>query len=164
MTYQKQNFIDGETLLDAEIFNHIEDGIVAVETAAGNAATAASNAQEAATQAAAKADAATATANSAKSTAAAKQDKLVSGENIKTVNGQSLLGSGDIEIVGGGGGSSKTVDLIIFMGQSNMAGRGVAAEAPVVPEGHGYEFRAISDPTRLYPLAEPLRKKSARPR
>ena len=30
-----------------------------------------------------------------------KQDKLVSGENIKTINGESLLGSGDIEISGG---------------------------------------------------------------
>lgn len=32
----------------------------------------------------------------------AKQATLVSGTNIKTVNGESLLGSGDIEIVGGG--------------------------------------------------------------
>ena len=35
----------------------------------------------------------------------AKQDKLVSGTNIKTINGQSLLGSGDIAISGGGAGS-----------------------------------------------------------
>lgn len=32
-----------------------------------------------------------------------KQEQLVSGANIKTVNGQSLLGSGDIPISGGGG-------------------------------------------------------------
>lgn len=31
-----------------------------------------------------------------------KQDKLVSGENIKTINGQSVLGEGDIVIEGGG--------------------------------------------------------------
>lgn len=31
-----------------------------------------------------------------------KQDKLVSGQNIKTINGQSVLGSGDIPIGGGG--------------------------------------------------------------
>jgi hypothetical protein len=37
-----------------------------------------------------------------------------------------------------------------------MAGRGVAAEAPVVQEGHGYEFRAVSDPTKLYPVVEPF--------
>lgn len=36
-----------------------------------------------------------------------KQDKLNSGQNIKTVNGQSILGSGNIEIQGGG---SVTVD------------------------------------------------------
>ncbi|CDE61309.1 predicted protein [Parabacteroides sp. CAG:409] len=33
-----------------------------------------------------------------------KQDKLVSGTNIKTVNGNSLLGEGNIEIQGGTGG------------------------------------------------------------
>jgi hypothetical protein len=34
---------------------------------------------------------------------ASKQDLLISGDNIKTINGQSLLGSGDIPISGGGG-------------------------------------------------------------
>ena len=34
-----------------------------------------------------------------------KQDALVSGTNIKTINGNSLLGSGDISISGGGSGS-----------------------------------------------------------
>ena len=44
------------------------------------------------------------------------------------------------------------VDLILFMGQSNMAGRGSYAESTTVGEGHAYEFRAVSDPTKLYPL------------
>ena len=35
----------------------------------------------------------------------AKQDILVSGTNIKTINGTSLLGSGNITIEAGGGGS-----------------------------------------------------------
>ena len=49
------------------------------------------------------------------------------------------------------------VDLIMFMGQSNMSGTGGnAVYAPKVEEGHGYEFRAISDPTRLYPISEPF--------
>lgn len=41
-----------------------------------------------------------------------KQDKLVSGTNIKTVNGQSLLGIGDVSITSGGGGGTniKVVD------------------------------------------------------
>lgn len=43
-----------------------------------------------------------------------KQDKLVSGTNIKTINGQSLLGSGDITVQGGGSsgsGSSAYVEV-----------------------------------------------------
>ncbi len=49
------------------------------------------------------------------------------------------------------------VDLVMFMGQSNMSGSGGnAAYAPVCPEGHGYEFRTMSDPTRLYPIVEPF--------
>lgn len=41
-----------------------------------------------------------------------KQDKLVSGTNIKTVNGQSLLGKGDVAITSGGSGGAniKVVD------------------------------------------------------
>lgn len=39
-----------------------------------------------------------------------KQDKLVSGTNIKTINGVSILGSGDIEISSGGGGTGDTTD------------------------------------------------------
>lgn len=38
----------------------------------------------------------------------AKQATLVSGSNIKTVNGNSLLGSGDLVISGGGGGGGVT--------------------------------------------------------
>ena len=37
------------------------------------------------------------------------------------------------------------IDLIAFMGQSNMAGRGTAKDAPKVPEGTAYEFRAVTD-------------------
>lgn len=48
------------------------------------------------------------------------------------------------------------VDLVMFMGQSNMAGRGTASEATVCAEGHGYEFRAVSDPTKLYNIEEPF--------
>ncbi len=42
---------------------------------------------------------------------AAKQDTLVSGSNLKTVNGQSLLGAGNLVISGGGGGSSAWADI-----------------------------------------------------
>ncbi len=51
----------------------------------------------------------------------------------------------------------KDVDLIFFMGQSNMSGAGGdAAAAPSVSEDAGEEFRAVSDPTRLYPITEPF--------
>lgn len=56
---------------------------------------------------------------------------------------------------------TRNVDLILFMGQSNMAGRGVVTNehpetAPIVLPGAGFEFRAVSDTTRLYPIAEPF--------
>lgn len=51
---------------------------------------------------------------------------------------------------------TKEIDLIIFAGQSNMGGRGTASQAPVVKEGIAYEFRAVSDPTKLYPVTEPF--------
>lgn len=38
-----------------------------------------------------------------------KQDQLISGTNIKTINGESILGSGDIEI---GGGSSDAYNVV----------------------------------------------------
>lgn len=41
-----------------------------------------------------------------------KQDTLISGTNIKTVNGTSLLGSGNIDIQGGGGSSYTAGDGI----------------------------------------------------
>ena len=44
-----------------------------------------------------------------------KQDTLVSGTNIKTINGMSLLGSGNIEIQGGGGGQT-----IYYTGGTNI--------------------------------------------
>lgn len=51
------------------------------------------------------------------------------------------------------------VDLVMFMGQSNMSGAGGNAEKAIkLPEGWGYEFKAISDPTRLYPIEEPFGK------
>ena len=44
-----------------------------------------------------------------------RQETLVSGTNIKTINGNSLLGSGDLT-VGGGGGSSYVIDVNMSSG------------------------------------------------
>lgn len=56
-----------------------------------------------------------------------KQDELVSGTNIKTINNQSLLGSGNINI-GGGGGSSTDVQIngtsITSSGTANIITKG----------------------------------------
>lgn len=40
-----------------------------------------------------------------------KQDLLVSGENIKTINGESILGSGNLTIAGSGGGVNPYTSL-----------------------------------------------------
>ena len=50
-----------------------------------------------------------------------KQDKLISGTNVKTINGQSILGSGNIPISGGGGSYDDT----------ELRGRVTAAEAEI---------------------------------
>ncbi|MCR4744705.1 MAG: hypothetical protein K5894_05680 [Lachnospiraceae bacterium] len=50
-----------------------------------------------------------------------------------------------------------SVDLIVFAGQSNMSGLGGdATRAVTVKEGAGAEFRAVSDPTKLYTITEPF--------
>ena len=43
-------------------------------------------------------------------TVAGKQDTLISGTNIKTINGNSILGSGNITIEGSGGGAVDSVN------------------------------------------------------
>ena len=48
------------------------------------------------------------------------------------------------------------IDLVLFAGQSNMAGRGCAAEAAPCPEEAGWEYRAVSAPDALYPIGEPF--------
>lgn len=49
-----------------------------------------------------------------------------------------------------------TVDLAIFAGQSNMSGRGNAAEATVCDVNAGFEYKAISNPLALVPVTEPF--------
>ena len=70
----------------------------------------------------------------------------------KTATSQSTSGEDD----------ANYVDIFMFMGQSNMAGRGRSSSAAgdyvgvTCAEGHGYEFRAVTDPTELYPIEEPF--------
>lgn len=66
-----------------------------------------------------------------------KQDKLVSGTNIKTINGNSLLGSGNIVIQGGGGGDTvtytQTVSSGTKLGDININGTPNTVYAPTIP-------------------------------
>lgn len=59
-----------------------------------------------------------------------KQEKLVSGTNLKTVNGKSLLGSGDIPIEGGSGGSSVSQAINYDLNVKAINHRGYSAESP----------------------------------
>lgn len=73
------------------------------------------------------------------------QEKLVSGTNIKTVNGQSLLGEGNIVIEGGGGGSSITIDSALSSISENAVQNKVVkgaldakADKTEIPDMAGY--------------------------
>lgn len=55
----------------------------------------------------------------------------------------------------------RTMDLFLFMGQSNMAGRGIVTKEhsqgiPGLIPGAGYEYRAVSSPDQLFPICEPF--------
>ena len=71
-----------------------------------------------------------------------KQATLVSGTNIKTVNGNSLLGSGDLTIAGGGGdvtaaGSNIFTGLNSFRLNTTFGGTGESASDPVITVDSG---------------------------
>lgn len=86
-----------------EVVGQARDAALAAENAAESANTAAGSASNAADRANDAADAATEAIADLDDKLAAKQDTLVSGQNIKTINNLSLLGSGNIVIQGGGG-------------------------------------------------------------
>ena len=70
----------------------------------------------------------------------AKQDTLVSGSNIKTVNSQPLLGSGDITIEGGGATETITsADIASFNTQSKSPLIALAADIIPVQSLNGYD-------------------------
>ena len=53
--------------------------------------------------------------------AASKQDTLISATNIKTINGSTILGSGDLVISGGGGSPSGVAGAVQFSDGTNFA-------------------------------------------
>lgn len=56
-----------------------------------------------------------------------KQDTLISGENIKTINGQSILGSGDIQTGGGSADAVKYTEQTLTDAQKTQARTNIAA-------------------------------------
>ena len=72
---------------------------------------------------------------------AGKQDTLVSGTNIKTINGQSILGEGNIEIQGGSGGSISpaTEDTLGgILATDSSASQDVSAYVDVEADGKAF--------------------------
>lgn len=64
--------------------------------------------------------------------ATSKQDTLISGTNIKTINSQSLLGSGDITISGGGGSAT---DLAYVASSTNGVVTSSTGTSATIPAG-----------------------------
>ena len=65
-----------------------------------------------------------------------KQETLVSGTNIKTINNESLLGSGNINITGGsgGGGEANVIEAITFNGTPATITNKTAAITATIPD------------------------------
>lgn len=95
MSYLKQNFVDGQ-VLKAIHLNHIEDSIETMSEDMDNRA----NKSEVQNQIKGISDELTGMIEDVEQYAQGKQDALVSGTNIKTINNQSLLGDGNINIEG----------------------------------------------------------------
>ena len=101
-----------------------------------------------------------------------KQDKLVSGTNIKTINNTSLLGSGNIDIQGGGGTSIERLYTfndayvrwcsgetfpVAFCGDSTIAGFGTSrgkANAWVARLSEKLKYDCNNSNVKLYNLAQ----------
>ena len=90
----------------------------------------------------------TETDNAITAATSTKQDTLVSGTNIKTINNQSILGEGNITIEGGGGGSI-TIDPSLDSGSTNPVANSAITTAindrPTKSEAvGGYQFGAVN--------------------
>ena len=97
-----------------------KDELTAVETVANNADT--------------KADAATSRIESVETAMGNKQDILVSGTNIKTVNSQSILGSGDLTISGVSEEQAQEIAKIPTL-ETEIAQKANVSDVPTVQHG-----------------------------
>jgi len=81
--------------------------------------------------------------------------------------GSWIVSGNEGKLIGGMAAMKRNVDLFLFMGQSNMAGRGIpdgenGEKAPVILPGAGYEYRAVSAPDHLFFMEEPFGKEENR--
>lgn len=97
-----------------------KDELTAVETVANNADT--------------KADAATSRVESVETAMGNKQDILVSGTNIKTINSQSILGSGDLTISGVSEEQAQEIAKIPTI-ETELAQKANVSDIPTVQNG-----------------------------
>lgn len=87
---------------------------------------------------------------------ALKQDLLVSGTNMKTINGQTLLGSGDLVVGGGGpGGTSEYVSVLTYGAVGNNVVDDTAAINAALAFGTT-NGKAIFFPSGTYKVTGPL--------
>lgn len=85
------------------------------------------------------------------------QEELVSGTNIKTINGTSVLGSGNITIQGGGGGGDvNVIESITFNGSAvpvdSSKNAAITYSAPVTSVNGNTGAVTISVPTKVSDL------------
>ena len=69
----------------------------------------------------------TETDNAITAATSTKQDTLVSGTNIKTINGETLLGEGNITIQGGSGGLTEDDELLLSTALTDINNRKIDA-------------------------------------
>lgn len=86
--------------------------------------------------------------------------QIVEGDNAINITYGNLTTT--IHVNGVSAVDPNAVDLVLFTGQSNMSGRGTAADAPIVPEGQGYWYKddgltnMSKDIDGLYQITEPF--------
>lgn len=82
-------------------------------------------------------------------TVADKQNTLVSGTNIKTVNGNSLLGSGNIEIVGSGTIDTEMSDSSTNAVQNNIITQNILSVTPIIKSESSFGSSCIQVTNQL---------------
>lgn len=81
-----------------------------------------------------------------------KQDKLVSGTNIKTINNQSILGSGNISIEGGGGSTVVVDDALSDTSENPVQNKVITTRITSIETSLASKANASDIPTKVSQL------------